>query len=306
MEKIFDVAIIGGGPAGLSAAIYALRAGLSTCCFETQVLGGQLNQISKLENYPGFSGSHGAELALTMSAQAEKLGLNYIYEEAIGLNLKAKVKTITTASGTFFAKSVILTMGAVSKKLNLKNERNLIGKGVSYCATCDGALYKGANVVVVGNGESALSDALYLEKFASEVVLVCSLNKLVGSQKLVSAVNASQKIKVYFYSTVTELIEENTLKQVKIFSAQTKSETIINASGLFVSMGRGPDTAFLGGQVKTNNLGFIKVNNKMQTNVAGVFAAGDITDGSLKQVVTATADGAIAATSARIYLRDLK
>lgn len=306
MENIYDVAIIGGGPAGLSAAIYALRAGLSVCCFEGLVPGGQLNQIASLENYPGFAGSSGAELALTMSEQANNLGLNLFYEEVISANLTATPKTLTTASGTFFAKSVILTMGATSKKLNLKNERSLIGKGVSYCATCDGALYKGANVVVVGSNASALSDALYLEKFVSSVTLVSSLNKLVANQKLIDLVNASNKIKVMFYSTVTKLIEDGTLKQVKIKNAQTKTETLINATGIFVSIGRGPDTAFLGGLVKTNKLGFIKVNDKMQTNLPGVFAAGDITDGKLKQVVTAAADGAVAATNARIYLREIK
>ena len=241
-----------------------------------------------------------------MSEQADKLGLNTIFEEVISADLTAKIKTLTTASGTFFAKSVILTMGATNKKLNLKNERELIGKGVSYCATCDGALYKGANVVVVGNGENALSDALYLEKFAGSVTLVSSLNKLAASQKLVNLVEASQKIKVMLVSSITELIADNTLKQIKIKNAQTKTISLIDATGLFVSMGRGPDTTFLGGAVKTNKLGFIKVDEAARTNVPGVFAAGDITDGNLKQVVTATAQGAVAATSARIYLRDLK
>lgn len=301
-KEIFDVAIIGGGPAGLTSAIYALRAGLKVCLFERLIAGGQLAQIDIIENYPGFASVSGAKLAFDMSEQAEKLGLKYIYEEVIKVNLNSDIKEIQTNNGTIFAKTVILSMGASPRKLNLANETKLISKGVSYCATCDGALFKNCEVAVVGGGESAIEDAIYLSKFASKVYLINRLNEFNANSELISSVTQNKKIAIILSSIVEELIANDRLEKIKIKNVQNNEETIINVSGIFVAMGKGPDTNILFNQVKLNNNGYIEVDENQQTSIAGVFSAGDVTNVKLKQVVTAASQGAIAATNARIYL----
>lgn len=306
-NNIYDVAIIGAGPAGLTAGIYAVRAGLKTCIFEKLIPGGQICLTDKIENYPGFESISGAELGANMGEQAQNLGAEIFYGEVTSLELNKKIKKIITQEGTFFSKTVILTMGAHARKLELVNEEALIGRGVSYCATCDGAFYKGADVVVVGGGNTALEDALYLSGFANKVYLVHRRDIFRGEEALVNQVlKAKDKIEILFNSNVVELVANEKLKQVKVKNTLTNKISTIDVQGIFVAIGRSPDTAILENQVLLNDAKYIDVNQNGETNIEGVFAAGDVTNNTLKQVVTATATGAVAGNSARIYLEKLK
>jgi len=303
-NKIYDIAIVGGGPAGLTAGIYSARAGLKVCIIEKLIPGGQVCLTDKIENYPGFESISGAELGSQMGEQAEKLGAEIIYSQVENVELNSQPKKLITLDGTIFAKSIILTMGASARKLGLNNEEKLIGSGVSYCATCDGAFYKNANVVVVGGGNSALEDALYLSNFASKVFLVHRRDTFRAEQVIVDQVKANDKIEIFYNSQVVELISGEKLEKVKIRNTQNNLETTIDVSGLFVAIGRSPDTEFLKGKINLDQGGFIIVDSDQQTNISGVFAAGDVTNNKLKQVVTATSSGAIAANNARIFVAD--
>ncbi len=306
-KKIYDVAIIGGGPAGLTAGIYALRAGLKICVIEKLAYGGQTLLTNNIENYPGFENVTGYELSEKMYNQVKNLGGEFILEEVTLADFSGKYKKVELQSRTILARSVILTMGAHARELNLKNENELVGRGISYCATCDGAFFKGACVAVIGGGNSAFEDALYLSKFAQKVYLIHRRDEFKADHTLVEQVKKlKDKVKIIVNSTVVELQANEKLYAMKIKNIQTQKITTLNVSGMFVAIGRGPDSDFITSQIQLDENGYIVVDNNQQTNIEGVFAAGDVTNNKLKQIVTATASGAVAANNARIYLAKLK
>ncbi|MCL2540172.1 MAG: FAD-dependent oxidoreductase [Firmicutes bacterium] len=311
MSKIYDSIIVGGGPAGITAAVYALRAGLKVLLIERQVIGGQIFITDSLKNYPGFTEISGADFSTKLIEQAESLGLEIIYDTAVEFKLSAEVKEIVTGgSGTYFGKTVILSMGASAKGLNLPNEQNYIGKGISYCATCDGAFFKDKTVAVVGGGNSAVQDVLYLSKIAKKVYHIHRMSPFRADEENLAALRAlvakkGSNVEQVLSVNVLGLVGSKKLEGIKVQALGCKTETLA-VDGVFVAIGREPQTNAISAQINLNKQGYIAADQRMHTNIAGVFAAGDVVDKSLRQVVTAASDGAIAATEASSYLRSTK
>jgi len=317
--KKFDLIIIGAGPAGLSAAIYAARAGLDVVVFEKMFAGGQVVSTYEIENYPGMvEPISGPDLAYKFEAHARKFDINIIYEEIVELSFDEDVKIVTTAKGAYGSRGIILAMGAKPKPLGIARERQLIGGGVSYCATCDGAFFKGKDVAVVGGGNTAAEDTLFLAKFCNKVYLVHRRDVLRADDILVKRVADEPKIEKVYDSVVTELRtsdnpqsakadssfakgalkaeEKEKLRSVLVENVKTGFVDEIEISGLFIAVGTAPQTKIVENLVEMTADGHIITNEKMETNVANVYAVGDIRDKVLRQVITAAADGAIAAT----------
>ncbi|MGD9901181.1 MAG: thioredoxin-disulfide reductase [Spirochaetales bacterium] len=307
-EQIYDVVIVGGGPAGMSAAVYALRAGMKTALIERGAYGGQIVNTYEIKNYPGFEDINGADLADKMHKQIEKLGITNIYDVVTDMELTGGIKTINTRySGTLNTRTVILSMGAAARKLGLERESELIGAGISYCAICDGAFFKDKVVAVIGSGNTAMEDAMYLNSVAQKVYLINRSAKFKAQQILVDTVEKTvakenSKLEIILNSQVTKLNGKFMLEGVEITNSvdQTKKELKLN--GLFVAIGRTPSTEMLKGVVNLDEGGYIITDENMQTNVAGVYAAGDIREKEVRQIITAAADGAIAATHANNYI----
>ena len=290
----YDVIIIGVGPAGLTSALYLARAGKKVLMFERGVVGGQTNYAKVIENYPGFAKISGFELIEKMLSQVQNLGVTILYEDVINTNLSGEEKIVKTLNGKFVARSVILCLGAVSKKLELPREAELIGRGISYCATCDGAFYKDKVCAVVAGGRTCEEDALYLTSYASKVYLIHS--KSAGNDKQLKGVER------IYDSAVTELVGDGKLQGVKLQNLKTGETALLNLDGLFVSIGRTPDTEITKGQIELDDKGFIVTNKNGETSLSGVFAAGDVTNGRLKQIVTACGQGAEASECCLNYL----
>lgn len=304
---MIDIAIIGGGPAGLVAGLYAARGGANAVLFEELFCGGQAAKTERIENFPGFpEGLDGFEVGALLEAQAARFGLNVQYDGVLSLSLGGKEKRIELASGeTVTAKAVILAMGASPRKLGLADEERLSGRGVSYCATCDGAFFKGKDTIVVGGGDTAIADAIYLAKLCSSVTVVHRRNELRAAMALQNAAKALPNIRFALECIPeafvgTEQVEGLTVKNVKTGERKT-----LSASGVFVAVGIEPRTSLVMGQVALSPNGAIETNERMETNIAGVYAAGDIRTTPLRQVVTACADGAVAATEALNYIGTL-
>ncbi len=291
---MYDVIIIGGGPAGLTAAIYASRAAKKTLVVENHAIGGQASLTHKIENYPGIMSAAGYELTDTMSKQAERFGAEFVYDNIVSLSLEGDEKTITTEySGSFSAKNIVLAMGARSKLLGVERELELIGSGVSYCATCDGGFYRGRPVAVVGGGDTALTEALYLKELATTVYIIHRRNEYRGCPSLIRQIKAAPNIIELLDSQVTAL-EGAPLEVVEVRNNTSGDVTKLSVNGLFIAVGATPQTKLVEGMVDLEE-GYIVTDEEMRTNIKGVFAAGDIRKKSLRQVVTACADGAIAA-----------
>lgn len=308
MEKIHDLIIIGGGPAGYTAALYSARAGIETILIEKMTVGGQMTETGEIENYPGFAdGVDGITLGMNMQAGAERFGASTIYDEVTDVSLDGKIKTVTTAfSGTLSAHSIIIAAGASARRLGLNGEEKLLGQGVHYCAHCDGRFYQGREVVVVGGGNTAVGDALYLSNLCERVYLVHRRDTYRASKALTDALAAKENIIRITNSRVTELLTNNgSLCGVKIENLKDKAFTDIPASALFVSIGRVPATALFADKIKTDEAGYIVAGEDTKTSVDGVFAAGDIRTKDLRQIITAAADGAVAAHFAGEYLSSL-
>ncbi|MDL2259072.1 thioredoxin-disulfide reductase [Eubacteriales bacterium OttesenSCG-928-K08] len=296
---MIDIAIIGGGPAGLSAGLYAARGGATTVLFEEVFVGGQAAKTSQIDNYPGFeNGIEGTELGLKMEKQASRFGLSIRYEPVEKLDMSKQKIEIHTAKGVELARTLILCMGASPKKLGIAREEELTGLGISYCATCDGAFFRNRDVAVVGGGDTALSDALYLARFASSVTLIHRRDEFRGSAALQSSVANEPKIKLALDSVVEALLGEDTLSGLSIKNVKTGDMSQIDTSALFIAVGTEPRTGLVGGQIELSPDGQIVTDQLMQTNIPGVYAAGDVRETPLRQVVTAVADGAVAATQA--------
>ncbi len=296
---MIDIAIIGGGPAGLAAGLYAARGGAETVLFEEIFVGGQAANTVQIDNYPGFAeGIPGAELGARIEQQALRFGLKTQYGPVEKLELDGPVKRVFTSRDCQEARAVILCMGATPRKLGVPRESELEGKGVSYCATCDGAFFRNREVAVVGGGDTALADALYLARFASKVLLIHRRDKLRGSAALQKAVFAEPKIELCWNQTVTALHGDDVLSGLTLRHTQTAEETARGAAALFVAVGVDPRTALVAGKLPLSAGGQIITDPRMRTAINGVFAAGDVRETPLRQVVTAVADGAIAATQA--------
>ena len=306
MEKIYDTVIIGGGPAGYSAALYAASAGLDTLVIEKLSAGGQMALTGDIANYPGFSdGIDGFTLGMQMQAGAERFGAQTKYASVLRAELTSFVKTIRTDDGDVKGRTVILATGADPRKLGLKNEQELTGRGVHYCAHCDGRFYKGKTVAVVGGGNSAAADALYLSRLAEKVYVIHRRDTLRATKSYHLPLMEAQNVEFVWNSNVTELMSDSRLTGVTVKS-NAGEERVISCDGLFVSIGRTPSVAFLDDALLRDSAGYLVADETTRTNLPGVFAAGDVRTKALRQVVTAASDGATAAHFAEEYLTELQ
>lgn len=309
---MYDTIIIGAGPAGLTAAIYALRAKKKVLMLERLFPGGQVAVTNVIENYPGFEKISGMELATKMFEQAVKLGLEIVYSEILEYDITGKIKKVRTHNNTYEAKTILLCLGAFAKQLEVENEQKFVGNGISYCATCDGNFFKDKTVAVIGGGNTSMEDVLYLYDIAEKIYLIhrrdtfkVEKEEILNKVKALST-DANSKIKIILNSVVTELKGENKLESIVIENKKDKEFEEIKVDGIFVAIGRKPDTDLLKGILELDAMGYIITNENMQTNINGVFAAGDVRHKTLRQIVTACADGAISSVSINNYIATLK
>lgn len=306
MDKIYDIIIIGGGPAGYTSALYTARAGFSTLVLEKFSAGGQMTQTSQIDNYPGFDeGVDGFTLGFKMQQGAERFGAKTMQTEVVSVNLMDKIKTVETTDGKLFAKSVIIATGAEHKHLGLENEESLIGKGVGYCAACDGMFYKNKTVVVVGGGNSAAQDAILLSKICEKVILVHRRDALRAEKVYHEPLMKTENVEFLWNSVVSEILAEEKVTGVKIKSTIDGTEKIVSADGVFISIGRAPMTELFSGQLEIDKNGYIVSDESTRTNIEGVFAVGDVRTKPVRQIVTAVADGASASHFAEEYLMNI-
>lgn len=303
---MYDVAILGGGPAGLSAAIYASRARLSTVIVERNYPGGQAVMCEKIENYPGYgASSSGYELCTSMKEQAEKFGAEIKLTEIVKLELEAAEKVMHAADGEEIrARTIILSLGANPRRLGVPGEMEYIGRGVSYCAVCDAAFFKDKKLVVVGGGDTAVEDSNFLARYASSVVIVHRRDKFRAQRIIQERTLENPLVAVRWNSVVKSIGGKDSVDHVVLENVHSKEEIHLPADGVFVLIGLDPNTKFLDGRITLDEMGYIITDESMRTNIPGVFAAGDVRYKLLRQIVTACADGAIAATAAEKFIED--
>ncbi|WP_456478034.1 thioredoxin-disulfide reductase [Geoglobus ahangari] len=304
-EREYDVIIVGAGPAGLTAAIYSARYGLSTAFFETVDPASQLSLTPVIENFPGFEGS-GFELLEKMKNQALKFGAEHKFENVEKLRKVNGKFEVVTESGTYYARALIIATGGKHRELGVPGEKEFVGRGVSYCATCDGHFFRGKKVLVVGGGNTAVTDAIYLKEIGCDVTLIHRRDEL-RAEKALQEELFSRNIPVIWNSVVLRIEGEEKVERVVILNRVTNEESVLEVDGVFIAVGIRPATDIvmdLG--VERDSAGYIRVDKKQRTNVEGVFAAGDCCDNPLKQVVTACGDGAVAANSAFEYVKMMK
>jgi thioredoxin reductase (NADPH) len=302
-EKNYDVVIIGGGPAGLSAGIYASRARLVSLLIERGVAGGQILNAERVENYPGFpEGISGFDLAQFMHQQATGFGLETVTAEVIGLEITGEQKVVRTSEGGFVTKAIIIASGSERQKLGVLGEAEFIGKGVSYCATCDAAFFREKTVAVVGGGNAAITEALELTKFASKVIVVHRRNQLRATKILQERAFAEPKIEFLWDTVVEEIVGETFVNRIRVRNVTNGQESSLEVSGVFISVGFKPNTDYLKNVLDLDATGAIVTNDSMETGVPGIFAAGDIRSNSIRQVISAAGDGATAAIYAERYI----
>lgn len=305
MEHIYDMIILGGGPAGYAAALYAARANLTVLVMERMAAGGQMTLTGEIENYPGIESVDGFTLGMQMQENAQKFGAQTEYTEVTAVDLSATPKVIETWSGTFYAKTVVIATGANPRALGIAGEESLVGRGIHYCAHCDGRFYQGKTVMVVGGGNSAVSDALYLSHLVEKVYLVHRRDTLRATKIYHESLEKAENIEICYNSAVSEFIVDGRVTGAKLRDTVTGDERAVACDGIFVSIGRQPATEFLSGQLGTDKGGYIVADETTKTSIPGVFAAGDVRTKALRQVVTAAADGAVAAHFAEEYLSHL-
>lgn len=303
MNEIYDVLILGGGPAGYTAALYAARAGLQVLVLERMVPGGQMALTHMIDNYPGFEdGIDGYTLGEKMKAGAQRFGAQTVFANVKEVRLEGDVKELHTDQQVYYGRTVILATGAVPRKLGLPGEAELTGRGVHYCATCDAMFYRGKTVVLVGGGNSAVADAMTLARVAKKVILVHRRDTLRASKIYHAQLEETENLEVRWNSAITALSGEEHLEKVRVQDLKTGEQTDITCDGLFVSIGRMPETDMLAGKVALDENGYILAGENTETHIPGVFAAGDVRSKPLRQIVTAAADGAVAAEEAAAYL----
>ena len=303
MKHIYDMIIIGGGPAGYTAALYASRAGLDTLIIEKMSVGGQMALTDIIDNYPGFNeGIDGFSLGMQMQAGAERFGAKTEYGEVLSVDLIPEIKKTVTDSGEYFSRTVVIATGAGPRALGIENEEKLIGRGVHYCAHCDGRFYKNKTVMVVGGGNSAVSDALYLSRLVKKVYLVHRRDTLRATKIYHDPLMKAENVEFLWDSAVSELLADGRLNAVKVKNLKTEEEREISVDGLFVSIGRKPITELFGNALALDEAGYIIADETTKTNISGVYAVGDVRTKALRQVITAASDGAVAAHFAEEYL----
>lgn len=300
---VYDMIIVGGGPGGYTAALYAARAGLDTVVLEKLSAGGQMALTEEIQNYPGFEdGIDGFTLAEKMQRQAEQFGAKTEYAQVMRMDLTAEPKILETSEGTFFAKTVVLATGANPRELGLPNEAALTGRGIAYCAACDGMRYRGRTVVVVGGGNSAAADALLLSRIARKVILVHRRDTLRATKVYHDPLMRAENLEFRWNSTVIELLHGDQLTGVRLRDVKTGAETEVPCDGVFISVGREPATELVRDQIALDKSGYVAAGETTETSVPGVYAVGDVRTKPLRQVVTAVADGATAVHMAEAYL----
>lgn len=305
-EKIYDVVIIGAGPAGMTVAVYTSRANLSTLMIERGIPGGQMANTEEVENYPGFETILGPELSTKMFEHAKKFGAEYAYGDVTEIIDGEEYKTIKSGAKEYKTRAIIITTGAEYKKMGVPGEKELGGRGVSYCAVCDGAFFKQKNLVVVGGGDSAVEEGVYLTRFADKVTIVHRRDKLRAQKILQDRAFANEKIDFIWNATVKEINEANgRVGSVTLQSTVDGTESEFATDGVFVYIGMLPLTKPFESLGILNDAGYILTNDTMETKIPGIFAAGDVREKSLRQIVTATGDGSIAAQAVQHYVEEL-
>ena len=303
MDHIYDVIVIGGGPGGYTAALYAVRAGLDTLVLEKLSAGGQMAQTTQIDNYPGFEeGIDGFSLGEKMQLGAERFGAKTELAEVYGAQLTGEVKTIETSEGTFLGRTVILATGANPRPLGIAGEQALAGRGVHYCASCDGMAYRDKTVAVIGGGNSAAADAMLLSRIAKKVLLIHRGDSLQATQIYHEPLLNTANVEVHWNSTVSELLHGDRLTGIRLKDTATGAETELPCDGVFISIGRVPATERFQQELELDSAGYVRADESTRTNLPGVFAVGDVRTKALRQVVTAVADGAVAAHYAETYL----
>ncbi len=291
---MIDIAIIGAGPAGLTAAIYGVRAGYKTVVFEKNFSGGQMNFTSEIENFPGFSKISGSDLALKMEDQAKNLGVEFKNLEIKSISKENDIFKIETSSESFEAKKVILSLGASAKTLGIESEQRLRGMGVSYCATCDGGFFKNAEVAVVGGGNTAFEDAVYLSRICKKVYIIHRRDSFRADKVLQEEAKEIENIEFVYNSQVDEILGKFEVDGIRVKNTQNDELKEIPVSGVFVAVGTKPNSELVKDLVETNDYGYIVTDNNMRTSIEGIYAIGDVRNTNLRQIITACADGAIA------------
>ncbi len=303
MGKEYDVVIIGGGPAGLTAGLYSARDRLSSLLIEKGLIGGKITEAELVDNYPGFpEGISGLELTKLMHEQAAKYGLETIYTEVTALEIKKEQKMVVTTQGNFAARTVIIAGGSEREKLGVPGEKEFTGKGVSYCATCDAPFFSGKPVAVVGGGNAAIYEALHLAKFASRVTVIHRRDRLRATTIVQEKAFAEPKIE-FLWNTVVQAIEgKNFVERIRLRQVITGEQSALEVAGIFMAIGLKPNTEYLKDILPLDELGHVIINERMESKVPGVFAAGDIRSGSIRQTISAAGDGAIAAFYAKRFI----
>ena len=305
MAKIYDMIIIGGGPGGYTAALYAARAGLATLVLEKLSAGGQMALAHQVDNYPGFQdGIDGFTLGMNMQEGAERFGAKTELAEVLSVDLLADPKVIRTSEGDRHAKTVVIATGASPRELGIPGEKELIGRGVNYCAACDGMFYRGKTVVIVGGGNTAAADALLLSRLCREVILVHRRDTLRATKIYHEPLMQAENVRFLWNSAVTQLHQDGKLTGVTVADVNTGEEIFVPADGIFISIGRKPSTELFAGQIELDSGGYIVADESTRASIGGVFAVGDVRTKQVRQIITAAADGAVAAHYAEEYLAE--
>ena len=303
MNPIYDMIIIGGGPGGYTAALYAARAGLDVILLEKLSAGGQMALTSQIDNYPGYpEGIDGFTLGMQMQEQAEKFGAKTEYADVESVKLDGEIKEIHSSEGIFYGRTVVIATGANPRKLGLPREQELTGRGINYCAHCDGMFYKGKTVAVVGGGNTAAADALLLSRIAEKVILIHRRDTLRATKIYHQPLMAAKNVEFRWNSAVTELLGENKVTGIRVKNLVSGEEEDLSVDGVFVSIGRQPASDLVKGQLALDEGGYIVAGESTESSIPGVFAVGDVRTKALRQVVTAVADGASAVHFAEEYL----
>jgi len=303
---IYDMIIVGGGPGGYTAALYAARAGLDTLVVEKLSAGGQMALTQQVDNYPGFAeGVDGFTLGENMQKQAEQFGAKTVYTQVNSLELNKTPKVVNTGGGTFYGRTVVLATGANPKELGIEKEKELVNRGVAYCAACDGMFYRGKTVAVVGGGNSAVADALLLSRIAKKVILIHRRDSLRATKVYHKPLQEAENVEFRWNSEVTKLLYNDRLTGLRIKDVNTGDENTIECDGVFISIGRKPVTYLVEGQLELDKGGYVVAGETTETNIPGVYAVGDVRTKLVRQIVTAVSDGAVAVHMAEEYLATL-